>query len=424
MILKASQRSGSAQLARHLLNTRDNEHVEIHELRGFVSGTLDGAFKEAHAVSKGTRCTQFLFSLSLSPPEKENVPIAVFEKAIDEIEDRLGLTGQPRAVVFHEKEGRRHAHCVWSRINTGEMKAINLPHFKFRLRDMSRELFLEHGWHMPRGLLNTAERNPLNFSIAEWQQAKRIKQDPRVIKQIFQECWNRSDSQNAFANALKERGYVLAQGDRRGHVAVDWRGEVFAISKWVGVKAKDVRSRLAGPASLPSVEMARAAIADQYTDKLKEFISDEESGHSGATAILHRKRTEMAVAHRKARRALAERQRTRSIVENQERAARLPTGLKALWFRLTGKYRAVREDNERRYEACLARDRRERERLTAIQLSERRSLQDEVRIARQRHALRLTKLRRDIRSFLDLKDRGQNQREMPHRKKRRERHRG
>ena len=141
MILKASQRSGSAQLARHLLNTRDNEHVEIHELRGFVSGTLDGAFKEAHAVSKGTRCTQFLFSLSLSPPEKENVPIAVFEKAIDEIEDRLGLTGQPRAVVFHEKEGRRHAHCVWSQIDAGVLKAVPLPHFK--RKPTSRSAWME-----------------------------------------------------------------------------------------------------------------------------------------------------------------------------------------------------------------------------------------------------------------------------------------
>ena len=419
MILKASQRSGSAQLARHLLNTRDNEHVEIHELRGFVSGTLDGAFKEAHAVSKGTRCTQFLFSLSLSPPETENVPIAAFEKAIDEIEGRLGLNGQPRAIVFHEKEGRRHAHCVWSRIAVNEMKAINLPHFKFKLRGISRELFLEHGWHLPRGLLNTAERNPLNFTIAEWQQAKRIKQDPRVIKQIFLECWNRSDSQGAFANALKERGYVLAQGDRRGHVAVDWRGEVFAISKWVGVKAKDVRSRLAGPASLPSVEMARAAIADQYTDKLKGFISDEESGHSGATAILRRKRTEMAVVHRKARRALAERQRTRSIAENQKRAARLPTGLKALWFRVTGKYRAIREENERQYKACVVRDRQEREALTATQLSERQKLQNEIRKERQRHALRMAKLYRAIHGYKEMVSGREKQQASPRRRRRR-----
>ncbi len=37
MILKASQRAGGTQLAMHLLKTEENEHVEVHEVRGFVS---------------------------------------------------------------------------------------------------------------------------------------------------------------------------------------------------------------------------------------------------------------------------------------------------------------------------------------------------------------------------------------------------
>ncbi|MCA8894026.1 MAG: relaxase, partial [Amphiplicatus sp.] len=74
MILKGSQRAGGTQLAAHLLNDIENDHVTIHELRGFVSENLAGAFKEAYAVSCGTRCKQFLFSLSLSPPETESVP--------------------------------------------------------------------------------------------------------------------------------------------------------------------------------------------------------------------------------------------------------------------------------------------------------------------------------------------------------------
>lgn len=60
-----------------------------------------------YAISQGTRCKQFLFSLSLNPPENEKVPVEVFEKAISEIEHKLGLENQTRAIVFHEKEGRR-----------------------------------------------------------------------------------------------------------------------------------------------------------------------------------------------------------------------------------------------------------------------------------------------------------------------------
>jgi len=31
MIIKASQRGGGRKLAAHLMNERDNEHVELHE---------------------------------------------------------------------------------------------------------------------------------------------------------------------------------------------------------------------------------------------------------------------------------------------------------------------------------------------------------------------------------------------------------
>ena len=134
MILKGSQRGGAKQLALHLFKTADNEHVEVHELRGFMADDLQSALHEVYAVSKGTRATQFLFSLSLNPPANERVSIEEFEAAIQQVETKLGLDDQPRAVVFHEKNGRRHAHVVWSRIDTEAMKAINLPHLNAVVR--------------------------------------------------------------------------------------------------------------------------------------------------------------------------------------------------------------------------------------------------------------------------------------------------
>src|SRR6056297_2468907 len=149
MILNANQRGNAKELARHLLNTRDNDHVELHDLRGFVSNDLHGALLEAEAISMGTKCTNHLFSLSLSPPDYADVPTQTFEKAVARIEAALGLEGQSRAIVFHEKEGRRHAHAVWSRIDGNEMKAIKLPFYKRHLTDISKQLFLENGWPLP-----------------------------------------------------------------------------------------------------------------------------------------------------------------------------------------------------------------------------------------------------------------------------------
>jgi hypothetical protein len=300
MILKASQRAGGNQLAMHLLKMDDNEHVEVHEIRGFASDSLKDAFKEAYAISRGTRCRQFLFSLSLSPPEKESVPISIFEKAIADIEKKIGLTGQPRVIVFHEKEGRRHVHCVWSRIDVAKMKAINLPHFKLKLRDISRQLYMENDWKMPRGLVNSEERNPLNFTLAEWQQAKRIKQDPRQIKQAFKDCWATSDSRDAFAQALEERGYYLARGDRHSHVAVDWHGEVFSVSRMLGLKAKEVSAKLDSPDDLPSVDETNRWLVEKFTDKLQGFVDERNAGHDRARQALNKKkRAALTKGHRK-----------------------------------------------------------------------------------------------------------------------------
>ena len=109
------------------------------------------------------------------------------------------------------------------------MKAINLPHFKNKLRDLSRELFLDHGWVLPDGLATYGNKSPLNFTLEEWQQAKRQGLDPREIKQAFQQAWERCDSQVGFKNALEDRGYFLARGDRRGFVALDVDGNVYCI---------------------------------------------------------------------------------------------------------------------------------------------------------------------------------------------------
>lgn len=204
MILKGKERGDAAQLGRYLLAMRENDHVELHEVRGFVSENLLEAFGEADAIASGTRCRNHLFSLSLNPPQKARVPVEAFEQAIARIEEKLGLTDQPRAVIFHEKDGRRHAHVVWSRIDAAQMRAINLPHYKVKLRDVSRQLFLEHGWDMPRGLQNPLLRDPLSFTREEWQQARRVGLDPREIKAVFRQAWQASDNGAAFEQALAE----------------------------------------------------------------------------------------------------------------------------------------------------------------------------------------------------------------------------
>ena len=145
MILQGNQRSGGRDLALHLLK-EENDHVEVHELRGFVANDLVPALQEIRAASKGTRAKQYLYSLSLNPPANAKVSTETFMQTIERVEKALNLNNQPRAVIFHEKEGRRHCHVVWSRIDAQAMKAIPMPHTKRKLMELSKSLYTEHGW--------------------------------------------------------------------------------------------------------------------------------------------------------------------------------------------------------------------------------------------------------------------------------------
>ena len=400
MILVGNQRGGAGDLARHLLK-EENEHVVVHDLRGFASTDLTSALQESHAISRGTKCKQHLFSLSLNPPKDGDATPEQLVAAVEKAEKRLGLEHQPRAIVFHEKRGkdgdiRRHAHAVWCRIDAENMRAVQLSHTHRRLQGVARELYLEHGWTMPRGFVRSHESNPRKYTLAEWQQAKRAKKDPEQLKAMFQDSWAISDTQATFAHALKERGLILARGDRRGVVVVDREGEVFAISRWVGVKTKQVREKIREPDTLPDVGTAQWSAVKLVTDRLVELQEEQERRERDRQV-----REAQELARQKAMQArqaarLTGQQEARKAKEGQERQARVRSGWRGLLDRITGKRKEIEERN--RQEALLARQRDEQEkaRLAQQQIEAAKALRDRVGTERARIAETKRELQADI----------------------------
>jgi hypothetical protein len=417
MILKGSQRGGGQDLAAHLMRIDDNEHLSIHEMRGFASDNLRDAFREIEAISKGTKCRQYLFSLSLSPPAEARVSVDEFESAIARIEKELDLSGQPRAIVFHEKEGRRHAHCVWSRIDADTMTAKQMSFFKQKLMGVSRELYLDHGWKLPRGLERAGERDPTNFTLAEWQQAKRQGMDPRWLKSTLQDCWQRSDNTVSFERALTERGLFLAKGDKRSFVVLDHHGEVWSLPRMLDLKTKEVRQRLGEGDELKSVDQTNAIIGERMTPAIRRHIEEARKTFEKRSAELGEKKAAMTQEHRKERAALSHRQKSQWELECRERASRLPTGLRGLWHRITGKYQEVRRANEQEAAQTLQRHADERQSLIDAQRERRALLQTEFKELRSAQAKQLSELRGDIGRFfkftqhhqMQARSRGQSQ---------------
>lgn len=402
MILFGNQRGGAKNLALHLMKP-ENERVEIHELRGFASDNLLNAFNETYAISRGTRCKQFLFSLSLNPPPQEQVSTEDFENAIGKVEERLGLLGQPRAIVFHEKEGRRHCHAVWSRIDTEEMKAIQLSFSHKKLQAVSRELYLEHGWKMPRGLAETGQSDPRNYTLEEWQQAKRVGKDAKEMKADFQDAWAISDSKEAYQQALQERGYKLVRWDRRGLVAVDYKGEVYSLSHWSGVKAKQMRDRLGDGEDLPDVASTKARFAEEMLAKMQDFQKEAAQKEQTKRAEIEAEERKQAKAQKADNDRLESTQQTRQQEEESNRLSRIRGGLWGFWDRLTGVRGRAVEQNEAERQAAAARDKEERQKLVEAQLSAQRTLQakqQQEQLARQKER---DELQEDMRRFEQMK---------------------
>ncbi len=254
--------------------------------------------------------------------------------------------------------------------------------------------------------MDSKERDPHNFILSEWQQAKRIGKDPRALKVAIQECWTTSGNREAFAKALESRGLYLARGDRRAHVAVTYEGEVLSIARMIGVKVKDVAAKLGKADDLRGVDDTRTHIAHSVAPRLEKLLALAARAKAREMSPLDERRIAMKEQHASERQKLNEGQRSRAAAEAKIRNERLRHGMAGLWDRMTGQHgRTVRQNEADAWQA-FRRDRQQRNELTAAQMTDRRYLQREIIAVRVRHALRVAELHRDLARQNEIRQRG------------------
>ncbi|MEM9422332.1 MAG: hypothetical protein AAF986_07505 [Pseudomonadota bacterium] len=160
---------------------------------------------------------------------------------------------------------------------------------------------------------------------------KRAKKDVRALKTMFAEMWAQSDSRAAFEHALKEHGLVLAQGDRRGFVAVDYQGEAYSISRYAGVKAKDTRARFGSHEDLPSKDVAHLMAAEGVTERLDDLKGEQHARQEQNLERLKTEETKKAEQHQDQHTTLEQHQRERNEREEEDRQSRFRSGLWGLF---------------------------------------------------------------------------------------------
>lgn len=398
MIPKASQRGGGQDLATHLLNAFDNEYVELADVRGAVAHDLHGAFAEWEAIGTTlTKSRNYLYSLSINPDHRQGALTRdQYADYADRVEQALGLSGQPRAMVFHIKDGREHCHVVWSRIDAQAGKAIHMAFDHQKLMMVTREFARDHGLRLPAGYERNAQAQEQNrqrqISLYEKEQQRQtgISKEQRIAE--VTDIWQRSDTAKAFVRGLEECGYVLAAGDRRPYVLVDMYGTMNALPKLIGdrsVRTKDIRAFLEKefpPEALPTVEEARLLVA-QHRQALEDFAKAQrdrapldalEKAQAARREKAVAERAALAVRHKQERAHLDDGQlRERQALKrayltevrriNEARRAARPTGLAAFLGRAIGVSLVIRKIHRHRDAQRFAAYRGTREDLKARQ---------------------------------------------------------
>lgn len=342
MIIKGSVRTGSRALARHLMNAHENEHVELVELNGFAGQSLTAALLEIDAISKATQAQKPMFSVSFNAPETELVSDEQYFDAFARVEEKLGLVGQPRAIVSHEKEGRRHFHVVWSRIDGEKFKAIELPHFKLKCTDISKQIYEMYGWKMPQGLIDHKLKQGVNLKTAEYIQLKRQDVDPEELRQHCIDAWATSDNLNSFKHALEERNLYLAKGDKRGFVVVDHNTKVYSLSRFSGIKVKELKQKLGLPDQLPSVGETEKRIASFVSKSMLSEIMRLKATHRDELQAIREKKALLVHIQKAERRELLDHQRVKRNLLSRHTKERLKSGVMRFFSRAANNKKLVR----------------------------------------------------------------------------------
>ena len=317
MIIKGAGRTNGEQLGSYLgdyLEAEKNDRVEVIEITRSDSRGLDKSLRGWEAEAKGGKCKLPLWHAQMRTPHGEALTREQQLEAVDILERHLGFTGQPRAVVIHEKDGHEHIHVVWSRIRR-EDETVTLPNGEVKVHragtakgtsftkrrnvEAAREIERTFGLQPVESpnfksddkSKSRQERRQESKEAGERQgefkqkRGKYHERDQRI--DTITRLWQDSDSAKAFRAALQDAGYILATGDQRAYVVVDQGGNIHSLARQIRVaNTAEVKGRLAelDPASIPKADHIQQQIwrAKKDRDAEEELrLADANAGRPG-----------------------------------------------------------------------------------------------------------------------------------------------
>lgn len=298
MIIKSSQRAGHAELAAHLVKAKDidgtPQTVTVSGSRDLVSNdNVHTALRDMEILAMASqRCRKDLYHISMNPDQV--MTDEDWQLAWDAYEKEFGLSHLPYIEVTHDKGEHRqpHKHRVYERVDIDTGKAVQLSHTRIRNEKVARTVEFELGhkltvgkhnrtvirqftddgrediiaW-MQAGHAHDCSRPAANQNHADVQMEKRTSLPMQQVQADLQECYAASSDGERFRAAIAEKGYLLAKGDKRDYVIVDWIGGLHSPRRRLGIKAKELKERWADldRQQLDSVDETLRLLKAQWT---------------------------------------------------------------------------------------------------------------------------------------------------------------
>lgn len=206
------------------------------------------------------------YSLSWHPDQKPD-PAHMRETALQSLKV-LGLEEHEAFIVAHSDTPHRHVHIIANRIHpTSGLVASSSFTFR-KLSDFALQYSQTHN-------LNYSPQRAENKRLREEGKAARY-HDAGIAG-----AWAASRDGAGFVAALAERGFTLAQGNKR-LVVVDRYGKAHNPTRHIeGVRAKQLRERLAGIdlTALPDAAAVAAGRAASHAATKKPHLNETDAAH-------------------------------------------------------------------------------------------------------------------------------------------------
>ena len=276
MVINGQAVKGAKRLANHLMKA-ENEKVSILEISGTaVNDNLHEALRDMETIGKLTKSQsgKVLYHANINPRKNEVLTPEQYQKACDALMEKLGMQGQPRAIVMHQKQGRQHAHLVvqLTDVNKGKLKTISNNYYKHKevARSLEKELELAR---------THEEKTGRSYTQSEAQQAKKAGRKAKTSKNFIQHCYQSSRDGKDFVKKLSHYELYLAKGKRL--VVIDKLGQAQSLTRQLRHidSAHNVKNKLKDvEASLPEAKGVQENIRSYNNERKLEKSAKEFDG--------------------------------------------------------------------------------------------------------------------------------------------------